>query len=104
VSLAADRKKRGVTGLTRRGDRHSKWAGGLEGDYVEKYFVRVDRFSSEQLPKYAEATREETAGCEGRLADEAGLGCARGICVGAVLQIIALSAGAMCFGLYWILR
>jgi hypothetical protein len=59
--------------------------------------------SSEQLTEYEEAARVATGG-DGGLSHEDGLGCARGIFACAVLQIIALSAGAMCFGLCWLLR
>jgi hypothetical protein len=36
--------------------------------------------------------------CEDRL------GCARGILAGVILQVIVISAGAMCWCLYWHLR
>jgi hypothetical protein len=61
------------------------------------------RLSNEQLPNYEEGEKRGACGSEERLAGELGLGCARGICIGAVLQIIALSVGAMCLGCYWFL-
>ena len=70
---------------------------------MENYRSRVNALmGSVKLPQGEHVVRGETAGGDGRLSHDDGLGCARGIVAGT--QIMVLSAGAMCLGLYWLLR
>ena len=72
---------------------------------MENYRSRVDALmGSVKLLQGKDAVRGETAGGDGRLSHDDGLGCARGMVASAVLQVMVLSAGAMCLGLYWLLR
>lgn len=76
-----------------------------EGVRLENYCLQIGSFpSGEQLASHEEAARVETVADGLRLYNKDRLGCARGILACAVLQMLVLFAGAMCWGLYSILR
>jgi hypothetical protein len=99
-------KARGVIERNDLVNPYLNWAGRPQKEFrMEIHRLRVDALmGTAQLLTCEEAVRGEAGGGDGGLSHEDGLGCARGMVVCAVLEILALSAGAMCLGLYWLLR
>lgn len=85
----------------------TEWACSPKECSLENHCLKLDALtltSREQSPKSDEVGRFETDANGTQPYDKCGLGCPRGIMAGAVLQAIVIAGGAMCWGLYSLLR